>query len=634
MSDLSARYLEEAEGIVALVGRALSEGPEGIAPALAQALEGEGRRFPVLARMFGLSQSERCLLLGLIALQLEPGLEPALRARAGYGYVHEAAVRAAFGLDRMPIYTSDGGLNLWQLVRARDIGPGAPLAFEIDLAVIEWLAGRPGLEPALQQQLLRVSGPGEPDATARHAAEAIRDEAARGQGVICEFTGSGASDFAALAAEVAGALNMRLWRVQDGAEALAPEQILRLHRFATVQNAALFWQAPGPELLLPRLSPSAHLQFIANAEVEPARASPRHTHLVIEVPPPRPDLLRARLRERFPEAPDATIRHVAAMRGLDARLLQAPGITDIDTLARRALDRGTRALSAWATPLRTDVRFDDLVLNPPMHERLRGLVSEIRMQHAIWENREVARVYAQERALTILLQGPPGTGKTLSARVLAGEAGLPLFRVDVASLSSKWRGETAKNLRALFRAANRSGAILFVDEFEALASKRTEVRNEISRADNQDTAYFLQLIETAYEGVAIFATNRAMEVDEAMLRRIRHTLDFQIPGEAERRALWRLALAPFAPGDEVMAFADVLAPTFEFSGARIKAVVLNAVAIGAADGGAGLSLDALRRATMVEASQNGRLPARREMLRVLSFGNPGISGDDIAGTGS
>jgi len=627
MNDLSARYTREIDDIVVLVEAALAGRPTD--EIMVRLSAPETSRFATIARTLGLTPPERCLLLCLIALHMQPDLDAAIRARFPPGYIHEALVRDVFGLGRLPIYTSDSALNLWQLVRARDMGPGAPLAFDIDLAVVEWLAGRPGLEPALQQQLVRVDGRASDDETVRRAAQAIRAEGGSGRGIICEFAGGGATDFARTAADVAAALNIGLWVVRERTEALDPAQILRIHRFVAVQNAAIYWQAPEPAMLVPRISPSARLQFMANAEIEPAHALVGHAYLSFAVPAPRPDALRAELRARFPEAGEEKLRRVAAMRGLDTRLLEGKAISDIDTLAGRALALSTRPLRTWATPLGTDVRFSDLVLDAPIKERLRRLAEEIRLQHAIWENREVARVYAQERALTVLLQGPPGTGKTLSARVLASEAGLPLFRVDIASLSSKWRGETAKNLRALFRAANCSGAILFVDEFEAVASKRTEVRNEIARADNQDTAYFLQLIETAYEGVAIFATNRPMEVDEAMLRRIRHTVDFQPPGEEERAALWRLALAPFAPGDEVMTFADVLAPAFEFSGARIKAVVLNAFTLTAASGpsdeGAGpITIDALRRATMAEARQNGRLPAKREMQRVLSYGNPDI----------
>lgn len=628
MSNFAARYAIEIDAIVQLAEALLAGGYEGEqAEALCARLsDPEASRFAKLARMLGLTRPESDLLLCLIAHHVQPDLDTAIRARSSSPYVHEALVRDMFRLDRMPIYTSDSALNFWQLVRARGMGPGAPMAFDIDLAVIEWLAGKPGLEPALQQQLTRIEGHNERDETVREVARTIRADGAKVHGIVCELTGSSETDFTQLAARVASALNTSLWVVEAREEALDPDQVLRIHRFVTVQNAALYWQAPEPRYLVPRISRSARLQFMANAESQPVRTSATHRYLSFDVPAPRRDALRERLRARFSDAPEDKLRRVAAIRGVDARLIEtAPSSSDIDALARRALARNTRALRAWAMPLATDVGFDDLVLDPPMREQLEDLVAQIRTQHELMDRPEVARVYVQERALSILLQGPPGTGKTLSARVLAGEAGLPLFRVDVASLVSKWRGETNKNLREMFRAATRSGAILFVDEFDAVASKRTDTRNEIARADNQNTAYFLQLIENAYEGTVIFATNRPQEIDEAMLRRIRHTLDFQPPGETERKRLWRLALAPFEPDEDVLEFSKVLGPAFDFSGARIKAVVLNAYAQGAAGAAGGddaLTIDALRRATLAEAGQNGRLPGKREMSRVLSYGNP------------
>ena len=196
---------------------------------------------------------------------------------------------------------------------------------------------------------------------------------------------------------------------------------------------------------------------------------------------------------------------------------------------------------------------------------------------------------------------------------------MPLYRVDAASLTSKYIGETAENMRALFQAANKSGAVLFIDEFEAIVGKRTETRNEIARSYNHDTAYFLQLIETQFEGVAIFATNRPAEIDEAMHRRIRKVYDFSLPEKPEREALWRLALQPFDPGHEINALSVLLAESFAFTGSRIKSVVLNSYALGH-KGHAGITIANLREAALNEARNNGRLPSKRELQRLVAFG--------------
>lgn len=623
MADAAARFKSEIEAILLLVATAL----EGKTPAREIRTELEGildpdtSRFAVLARMLGLDRREAALLLTLVAAQADPAAtEPALRAGTGYPFVHEAGVRAAFGLGRLPVYTSDSALNRWQLVTARDLGPGTPLGFDLDLSVIEWLAGKPGLEPELQQRLSRLDGDADAGAS---LAEPLKAARKAGRPIVVDLE----SASLAPAADLAAALGAPLWAVAPREDALDPRQVLRLHRFVTVQNAALLWQAPDLDAVVPRLSPPARLQILDGSELDPAAFPPAYLHQTVTFPPPLRGALHDRLRAKYPDAPEDDLHRTAAIRGVDARLIEATAAPDIAALRAQALARSTRPLRAFATELPTRTSFDDLVVQPVLRDRLGSLVDQIRTQHRLTETPEIARVYAQERALTILLQGPPGTGKTLTARVLAGEAGQPLFRVDVASLVSKWRGDTNKNLRALFRAASGSGAILFVDEFDSVASRRTDARNEIARADNQNTAYFLQLVETAFDGTMVFATNRPGEIDEAMLRRIRHTIDFQPPGPAERIGLWRLALAPFEPGEEVMAFADAFGPAFEFSGARIKAVVLNAQADAAARGTA--PLEALRRAAMAEARLGGRLPGKRELARVIGHGNPDGPGPDL-----
>jgi hypothetical protein len=623
MSDAAARFETEIEAVLALVAQAFESktpAPE-IRTELEWILEPDASRFAVLARMLGLDRREAALLLTLIAQASEPAAtEAALRARSGYPYVHEHAVRTAFGLSRLPVYTSVSALNRWQLVTAHEVGPGAPMALQLDLSVIEWLAGHPGLEPELQQRLSRLDGSAD---AARDLAAPLHAARKSGRPLVVDLEGA---DVAETAADLAAALGATIWAVAPREDALDPRQVLRLHRFVTVQNAALFWPSPDLDAVAPRLSPAARLQFVTDSDIDPAALPAAMLHHAVSLPAPPCDALHDRLRAKFPKAAQDDLRRTAAIRGVDARMIDASTAPDIGGLRAQALARSTRPLRAFATVLPTEASFDDLVVEAPLRERLASLVDQIRTQHRLTESPEVARVYAQERALTILLQGPPGTGKTLSARVLAGESGQPLFRVDVASLVSKWRGDTNKNLRAMFRAATRSGAILFVDEFDAVASRRTDARNEIARADNQNTAYFLQLIETSFEGTAIFATNRPGEIDEAMLRRIRHTIDVQAPGPAERVRLWRLALAPFEPGAEVLDFADHLGPAFDFSGARIKAVVLNAQADSSAHDTP--TLDALRRAAMAEARLGGRLPGKRELARVIGYGNPDLPGPE------
>lgn len=605
MNKFSAQFHDEVTQISAVVAATLAD---------RRAPPAQTPRFDKLVQVFGLNDAEADLLRCLIAAYFDPSLAPVFTAQSGFGFVTEHLIRNAFVHPGALIYTSDSPLNIWRLVIASESGPGAPLAFALDSAVSEWLAGKPGLEPALIRLLRRPGQAGQPDTGISEALDRLARHLEQGRPTACALALADGADSDAFLACAQAQLKLTVWCVDAKAAALDDDDVAKLHRFARLQNAALAWDAATASCLNPRRVPPSHLQFAPDVPQDTAIVP----HLKLGLSGPDRQTLTALLTARFPDARPADIHAAAVTKGLTPSRINDPRVTDLPTLVSARRRENAEALMAWAVPLPTNMGFDDLVLKEEHAHAFRHLVTEITAHASLWQDPEIARVYAQERALTILLKGPPGTGKTLTARVLAREAGLPLYRVDAASLTSKYIGETAENMRALFKAANRSGAMLFIDEFEAIVGKRTETRNEIARSYNHDTAYFLQLIETQFEGVAIFATNRPADIDEAMHRRIRKVYDFALPDEAARAALWDRALAPFAVPAEVMAFGVLLAEVFPFSGSRIKSIVLNAHAL-AHGTGAALTIADLRAAALAEARNNGRLPAKRELARIAAF---------------
>ena len=134
-----------------------------------------------------------------------------------------------------------------------------------------------------------------------------------------------------------------------------------------------------------------------------------------------------------------------------------------------------------------------------------------------------------EGGLAALFAGPPGTGKTMAAEAIADALRLPLYRIDLSQVVNKYIGETEKNLRRLFDAADAADVILFFDEADALFGKRTEVKDAHDRYANLEISYLLERMER-FKGLAILATNRKKDLDEAFLRRLRFVVDFPLPG--------------------------------------------------------------------------------------------------------
>jgi len=174
--------------------------------------------------------------------------------------------------------------------------------------------------------------------------------------------------------------------------------------------------------------------------------------------------------------------------------------------------------------------------------------------------------------ISALFAGPSGTGKTMAAEVIANELRLNLYRIDLSAVVSKYIGETEKNLRRLFDAAEEGAALLFFDEADALFGKRSEVKDSHDRYANIEINYLLQRMES-YRGLAVLATNMRGALDQAFLRRLRFIVTFEVPGVADRRAIWERVFPERTPTDVLDL--DRLAD-FAATGGMIHNIALNA----------------------------------------------------------
>jgi SpoVK/Ycf46/Vps4 family AAA+-type ATPase len=168
--------------------------------------------------------------------------------------------------------------------------------------------------------------------------------------------------------------------------------------------------------------------------------------------------------------------------------------------------------------------------------------------------------------------GKSGTGKTFAAEVLANDLRLDLYRIDLASVISKWVGETEKHLARVFDAAEAGGAVLLFDEADALFGRRSEVRDSHDRYANVEVSYLLQRLES-YRGLAILTTNMRAAIDAAFLRRLRFVVEFPYPDAEAREAIWRRVFPRTVPIDGLRF--DLLA-SVDLSGGNIFNVALGA----------------------------------------------------------
>src|SRR5256886_13789071 len=223
--------------------------------------------------------------------------------------------------------------------------------------------------------------------------------------------------------------------------------------------------------------------------------------------------------------------------------------------------------------------WDDLVLPEVQRQLLREIAAHVRRRATVYETWGVGSRGTRGLGISALFAGASGTGKTLAAEVLAHELRLDLYRIDLSSVVSKYIGETEKNLRRVFDAAEEGGAVLLFDEADALFGQRSEVKERHDRYANIEVSYLLQRME-AYRGLAILTTNLRSALDPAFLRRLRFVVQFPFPDAAQRTEIWRRIFPAETPVDGLDA--ERLA-RLNVAGGNIRNVALGAAFLAAED---------------------------------------------------
>ncbi|WP_008311973.1 ATP-binding protein [Leptolyngbya sp. PCC 6406] len=241
------------------------------------------------------------------------------------------------------------------------------------------------------------------------------------------------------------------------------------------------------------------------------------------------------------------------------------------------LSQARPRMSDLAQPIDVTAQWDDLILPEKEKSVLATIAAHVRQRIKVYEEWGFGRKSRRGLGISALFSGVSGTGKTMAAEVIAQELNLDLYRIDISSVVSKYIGETEKNLRRIFDAAEAGGAILLFDEADSLFGKRSEVKDSHDRYANMEVSYLLQRIES-YGGLAILTTNLKSALDQAFLRRIRFIVQFPFPDVEQRAEIWRRIFPPDTPTQDL---AYTKLARLSVAGGNIRNIALNAAFLAA-----------------------------------------------------
>jgi len=584
------------------------------------------------ARLLGLSEVETAVLAVCAAPELSP------RYGRLYAYLHDDVTRklasptlaarllAEDGFSAAAVlgcFGHDGALLRRGAVRLLDAGGPTPLAEKLvklaDVLSAHLLGGSAGA-PARDPRLRSLPAPEHDPGRAASIAE-LRGLLERESPIPVVVAGPDAPSL------VASALRRPLLLVA-AADAVDTDLLREAEITAAIEGRQLCFDALDdlhPESrgrLRDVLGARGERPLLCAASPDAVVALGDRTALVVEAPMPSFAERRtawaalagvdevgdvaAKFRlsvEQIAEGAEVA-RLVAAARGEPA-----PGPADLDRGARQA---STSRLAELATRLKPAFEWSQLVLPERQLEVLTSISAYLRHRDLVLSEWGYERTVARNQGLKALFAGESGTGKTMAGQVLARELGLDLYRIDLATVVSKYIGETEKNLDRIFDAAEGSNAILFFDEADALFGKRSEVKDAHDRYANIEVAYLLQKME-GYPGAVILATNFRQNMDDAFLRRLDVVVDFPFPEPPDRERIWRLVIPDSAPlADDVDI--EFLANQFKLSGGAIRNCSLGAAFL-AADEGEPIGMRHLVRAVALEYVKHGRLTLEADFER-------------------
>ncbi|MBA3946489.1 MAG: ATP-binding protein [Herpetosiphonaceae bacterium] len=553
-----------------------------------------------LSQRLGLSPFERELLLLLAAIELDTRVA-GLCARAQddphRSYPTFALALTLFDDPAWEVLSPERPLRYWRLLEINQ-PTGQPLTqspLRIDERILNYLKGLNYLDDRLAPLILpiepiKLALPASHQTAVEALGRAMQSPTKTQRQPIVQLVGSDGPSKQHIASAVAEGLGLHLLRLPSGllpAHASDLETLTRLwQRESMLLPLALYLDATeldrgASEAQLPLNRFLQRADGIIFLDVRDSWPGLDRSTITLDIAKPTPveqqvawsallgdDDAPALLASQF-NISLATMEHADQL----ARTIPTNTNGHLPQHLWDACLASTRPkLDLLAQRLEPKATWETMVLPREETALLRQVADQVGQRSKVYDSWGFRRRMNRGLGISALFAGESGTGKTMAAEVLANELRLNLYRIDLSSVVSKYIGETEKNLRRLFDAAEDGGAILFFDEADALFGKRSEVKDSHDRYANIEINYLLQRIE-AYQGLAILATNMKGALDTAFMRRLRFVVTFPFPGQAERKLMWQKAFPPETP-TEALDF-DRLA-RLTVTGGNIHNIALNA----------------------------------------------------------
>ena len=586
----------------------------------------EGSPMARLVELFGLSPFDVAILSAAAAVELVPGFGVACAKAAGQ---KDTVLTVGLAIARLPganwsALDINGTLRYSRLIRLGDAPVFTHRPIFLRLPVLNWLMNCPTMDEQLAVRIRPTAGvdveqPPSRRAMADQLARALRDPKRPHLQLITDSIDQ-VRGLAKLIARKDGRQLWELpaWTLPESREA-CEKLILDAARDARLNQALILLDTtamaadPGqfrvaveaaerfPDQMLiagPDLI-AASCRTVVSAQVDslPYDEAVMLWQNALEksgLTEGAENIPSSALAAQFRLGPEAILAATESARFDNAQESVAQRIWRACRLVARArLDDLAQRIVPVAT-------WDDLVLPPEGIRIVRAIAAQVRHRAKVFHDWGLID-HGHRTGTSAIFHGPSGTGKTMAAEVLAGALDLDLYRVDLSAVVSKYIGETEKNLRQVFDAADESGAILLFDEADALFGKRTEVKDSHDRHANIEVSYLLQRMET-YQGLAIMTSNLRNNIDDAFLRRIQFVVEFPFPDQALRERIWQGVFPEGMPYDGINP--RVLAQ-LAVAGGNIKSIARNAAFLAAEDGRS-VGIDHILEATRHEYDKLSR----------------------------